>query len=219
MAGVMAGYLASNLDFKHSGTGADFESGTVGGYLTYLRGGWFFDSKVVASLGDVDYGGKSSVKDNADVVSIGGVLDTGYRMNYGPTFIEPGATLAYVNTDIDDLSIYGASVDFSRGESLRGRLGLRFGTTIQDEQAKYEPFMGVSAWYEFLGDNGADVTSGSYVLKTADDVSGAIGEVTGGVNIFGVAGDDFSGFIKGNVAFGKDDFVGYGGTVGARVGW
>jgi outer membrane autotransporter protein len=145
MAGVMGGYLTSNVDFKHSATGADFESGMIGGYLTYLRGGWFVDGKVVANLGDVDYSGGHAVRDNANVTSIGGVLDTGYRRNYGTTFIEPGATLAYVNTDIDDLSIYGTSVNFSSGESLRGRLGLRVGTTIQNEKAKYEPFVGVSA--------------------------------------------------------------------------
>jgi putative surface-exposed virulence protein len=219
MAGVMGGYLKSNVDFKNSTTSADLESGMVGGYLTYLRGGWFVDGKVVASLGDVDYSGSHAVKDNANVTSIGGVLDTGYRRNYGTTFIEPGATLAYVNTGIDDLSIYGTSVNFSSGESLRGRLGFRFGTTIQKEQAKYEPFVGVSAWYEFLGDNNADVTSGSYVLRASDDVSGAIGEVSGGVNIFSLAGDNFSGFVKGNVEFGNDDLVGYGGTVGVRIGW
>jgi len=38
--------------------------------------------------------------------------------------------------------------------------------------------------------------------------------VTGAVNIFSLAGDNFSGFIKGN-----DDLVGYGGTVGVRIGW
>jgi hypothetical protein len=219
MAGVMGGYLASDLDFRGSVTNADFESGVVGGYLTYLEGGWFLDGKVVANLGSVDYNGSHSVKNSANVTSIGGVLDTGYRMNYGAAFFEPGATLAYVNTDIDDLAIYGSSVGFSNGESLRGRLGLRLGTTIVKEQAKYEPFIGVSAWYEFLGDNSANVTSGSYVLKAADDVSGAIGEVTGGVDVYSLAGDNFSAFVKGNVAFGEDDFVGYAGTVGLRLGW
>ena len=43
--------------------------------------------------------------------------------------------------------------------------------------------------------------------------------MTGGVNIFILAGDNFSGFIKGNVEFGNDDLVGYGGTVGVRIGW
>jgi type V secretory pathway adhesin AidA len=219
MAGIMGGYLASDLDFKGSVTDADFESGVVGGYLTYLEGGWFLDGKVVANLGTIDYNGSFAVKDSAGVTSIGGVLDTGYRMNYGAAFFEPGATLAYVNTDIDDLAIYGSSVGFSNGESLRGRLGLRLGTTIVKEQAKYEPFIGVSAWYEFLGDNSANVTSGSYVLKAADDVSGAIGEVTGGVDVYSLAGDNFSAFVKGNVAFGEDDFVGYAGTVGLRLGW
>lgn len=109
MAGIMGGYLASNVDFKNSMTNADFRGGSVGGYVTYLKGGWFLDAKVMANIGNVDYHSSWSVKDNANVISIGGVLDTGYRMNTGSTFIEPGATLAYVNTNIDDLSIFGTS--------------------------------------------------------------------------------------------------------------
>jgi outer membrane autotransporter protein len=219
MAGIMGGYLRSSLNFDNSVTDAKFESGAVGGYLTYLRGGWFLDGQVLANLGTVRYSGTFSQKDHANVTSIGGVLDTGYRMAYGMGFIEPGATLSYVNSDIDDLGIYGTTVNFTSGDSLRGRVGLRLGTTVVKEQAKYEPFIGVSALYEFLGDNTADVTSGDYVVKATDNLTGALGEVTGGVNVFSLAGDGFSAFAKGGFEFGKDDLIEYGGTLGVRVDW
>ncbi len=219
MAGVMGGYLRSTLNFDSSVTDAKFEGGAVGGYVTYLRGGWFLDGQVLANLGNVKYSGSLSEKDHANVTSIGGVLDTGYRMAYGPTFIEPGATLSYVNANIDNLALYGTSVNFTNGDSLRGRLGMRLGTTVVREQAKYEPFIGVSALYEFLGDNTADVTSGNYVLKATDNLTGALGEVSGGVNVFSLAGDGLTAFAKGDVQFGKDEFVGYGGTLGVRVDW
>lgn len=219
LAGVMGGYLRSNLDFDTSTTGAKFEGGAIGGYLTYLSGGWFLDGQVLANIGNVDYSGSFSEKDHANVTSIGGVLDTGYRMAYGTTFIEPGATLSYVNSDIDDLALYGTTVNFSNGDSLRGRIGVRLGTTIVNERAKYEPFIGLSGLYEFLGDNKAGVSSGGYELQTTDNLTGALGEVSGGINVFSLAGDGLSAFAKGGVQFGKDDYVGYGGTLGVRVDW
>lgn len=219
LAGVMGGYLRSNLDFDSSPTGAKFEGGAVGGYLTYLSGGWFLDGQVLANIGNVDYSGSFLQKDHANVTSVGGVLDTGYRMAYGSTFIEPGATLSYVNSDIDDLALYGTTVSFSNGDSLRGRIGVRLGTTIVKERAKYEPFIGVGGLYEFLGDNKAGVSSGGYELQTRDNLTGALGEVSGGVNVFSLAGDGLSAFAKGGVQFGKDDYVGYGGTLGVRVDW
>jgi outer membrane autotransporter protein len=114
----------------------------------------------MANIGNVDYRGSFSEKDNAGTTSIGGVLDTGYRIDRGQYFIEPGATPSSTRTSTD-LSVYGTSVNFANGDSLRGRLGVRVGTTVQDERAKYEPFVGVSAWYEFLGDNSANVASGA----------------------------------------------------------
>lgn len=219
LAGVMGGYLRSVVDFESSATRADFEGGAVGAYVTYLKGSWFLDAKLMANIGNVDYRGSFGEKDNAGTTSIGGVIDTGYRIDRGQYFIEPGATLAYVNSNIDSLSVYGTSVNFANGDSLRGRLGVRVGTTVQDERAKYEPFVGVSAWYEFLGDNSANVASGGYVLQSADDMTGAIGEVTGGVNVYSLSDNGLSGFVKGNFEFGKDDYLSFGGSVGMRVAW
>lgn len=219
MVGVMGGYLRSELNFDHSASSADFQSGAIGAYVTYLQGGWFIDGQFMANIGNVKYSGSQSVKEHSNLTAIGGVIDAGYRVTRGNAFIEPGATLSYVNANIDAMDLYDTSVNFSNGDSLRGRLGVRLGTTIARERAKYEPFIGVSALYEFLGSNTADVTSGDFLLKATDDRSGALGEVTGGVNVFSLTSNGVSAFAKGNVQFGKDDFVGYGGSLGVRVDW
>jgi outer membrane autotransporter protein len=219
LAGIMGGYLRSVVDFENSATNADFEGGAVGGYVTYLRGPWFLDAKLMANIGSVDYSGSHAVEADANVTSIGGVLDTGYRIDRGRYFIEPGATLSYVGTDIDNLAVYGTSVNFANGDSLRGRLGVRLGTTFQDQRAKYEPFLGLSAWYEFLGDNSISLVSNGYALGATDDAGGAIGEVSGGVNVYSLAGDGVSGFLKGNLEFGNDDYLGFAGSFGVRVDW
>jgi hypothetical protein len=50
-------------------------------------------------------------------------------------------------------------------------------------------------------------------------MTGAIGEVTGGVNVYSLSDNGLSGFVKGNFEFGKDDYLSFGGSVGMRVAW
>jgi hypothetical protein len=222
MFGIMGGYVGSRLDFAHSPTDVDYQTGLVGAYATYISGGFFVDGKFVADLGTYDYtsyapGLKASQSGN--VTSLGGVIDTGYRMNYFGGFIEPGATVSYVNSSLDDLSLFGTSVDFNTGDSLRGRIGVRVGTTIISDNRAFEPFVGLNGWYEFQGDNKISTTSAGYQLTAADDTGGAIGEVTAGLNVFNVTDSGLSGFVKGNFQFGEDDLRSYAGQAGLRASW
>lgn len=222
MFGLMAGYLKSDLDFDSSSTNAGFEGALVGGYASYISGGWFLDAKIVANIGDMDYSVYAmgtGVKDSANFTSIGGVLDTGYRFNSGATFIEPGATLSYVSTDLDRLSVFDSTVDFGNDDSFRGRLGVRIGSVVNTERYKLEPFIGLSAWYEFLGDNTADVVSGGYVISAENDTGGATAEISGGVNLFSLTDKGLSAFFKGNIELGENDLVGFGGNGGLRYNW
>lgn len=223
MIGAMGGYVASNLDFDNSTTDVDYRTGLVGAYATWIEGGWFVDGKVLANIGKYEYANATnnglSTHDKQNVLSVGGVVDTGYRMTYASGFIEPGATLAYVNSDLDDATIYGTAVHFEDGSSLRGRLGVRVGTTYVSGGHKLEPFIGASAWHEFDADNKISLSSGGYDLTANDDASGTFGEVTGGLNIFSLGSDGISGFVKGNAQFGEDNLRGYSGNAGVRVNW
>lgn len=223
MIGAMGGYVASSLDFDGSTTDVDYRTGLVGAYATWIEGGLFIDGKVMANIGKYEYSNYTntglSTHDKQDVLAVGGVIDTGYRMSYAGGFIEPGATLSYVNAELDNATIYGTTVNFGDGNSLRGRLGLRFGTSFVSGGHKVEPFIGASAWHEFEADNKANLSSGGYDLTAADDVSGTFGEVTGGLNVFSLGADGVSGFVKGNAQFGEDNLRGYAGSAGLRVNW
>jgi len=222
MAGVFGGYVTSDQEFDNSTTSVDFETGVLGAYATYIQGGLFADAKIVAQFGDADYSSTAgqgiTANDSADLTSIGGVLDLGYRAHIsGATFIEPGATLSFVDADVDDLAIFGHTAQFDDGESFRGRLGLRVGTTMHDMGTKFEPFVGASVWQEFSADNAASVTSNGVTLTANDDAEGTIGEVSAGLNIFDTTGTGFSGFIKGDAQFGENDYEAYTGNAGIRV--
>ncbi|WP_052699271.1 autotransporter outer membrane beta-barrel domain-containing protein [Hyphomicrobium sp. 99] len=221
--GVLGGYTHSDLDFSKSTTNVGFDAGTVGAYATYLNGGWFVDSKFSADIGTVDYSNWTtnlSAKDNSSFASYGFTIDSGYRTNLGfGTFIEPGATLSYVRTNVDSLNLYGTEVNFDDGDSLLGRIGVRVGTAFVHSAYRVEPFLGMSGLYEFLGDNTASLTSNGFKLSANDNTTGALGEVSGGVNLFTLDNSGTSAFAKGNFLFGEDDLIGYSGQVGVRVGW
>jgi hypothetical protein len=128
-AGVLGGFVQSDMDFNGTGDKAEFDGGMIGGYLTYLAGGWYNDVLFKADLLSVDYttsfaGGKAS----PDVDSFGIRYDTGYRFNLGTGFfVDPQATIAWMDADIDNTTLFGAPVGFNSGESVRGRLGGRIG--------------------------------------------------------------------------------------------
>lgn len=54
-AGVLGGYVNSKMDFNGTNDSAEFKGGMVGGYLTYLAGGWYNDLLFKADLMNVDY--------------------------------------------------------------------------------------------------------------------------------------------------------------------
>jgi hypothetical protein len=220
VVGVLGGYVGSDLEFDNSTTRVDYSAGVVGAYATYLQGGFFADAKIVAQFGDVDYRSSAPnllADDSSSFSSVGGVIDLGYRIPvHGETFIEPGASVSYVSTDINSIELFGHTAEFD-GESLRGRLGVRLGTTLVGEGAKFEPFIGVSAWQEFADDNTASIQSGGVNLTATDSIEGTIGEASIGLNIFDLGGSGMSGFVKGNAQFGDNDYEAYSGNAGVRL--
>lgn len=222
LAGIMGGYLGSQLGFNDSNTDVDYEAFTLGVYTTYLNGGFFIDGTLKADLGTVDYdsdlGGGFSESTSSDFTSIGGLVDMGYRFDVSSgVFIEPMATLSYVNTSIDDMDVLGTNVAYDDGESLQGRLGGRIGATIEGDSMKSELFLEGSVWNEFMGDYDARLGSNGYDVKTDLDTGGVYGEVGVGANVFGDAG--WNGFLTGAVQFGDSDFLGYSGNLGLRYSW
>ena len=207
-----------DMDFNSTNDKADYNGGMVGGYLTYLAGGWYNDLLFKADLLNVDYktafqGGKAS----PDVDSFGIRYDTGYRFNLGSGFfVDPQGTIAWVNTDTDSFTLFGSPVNFSDGESLRGRLGGRLGYSTNWGGTIVEPFFTGSFWHEFEGDNKASLTSAGYKLSFKDELDDSWGELGGGVNFF--TSSTSSIFVKADALVGGD-LEGWNVKGGGRFAW
>lgn len=214
--GVMGGYVTSRLDFKATDDSWNYKGGTVGAYATYLNGGFYLDGLVKADFLDVDIndvGGKAST----NATNIGARLDAGYRVAMGWGFIEPQASLEWVRTNMDSVSLFGGDIDFQNGSSGRARIGVRIGTDMQMNDMTVSPDLTLSVWNHFGDSNAVDINFPGSAFSAIDSAgNGTFGEVGVGVNV--ASASNWSGVVRGSVRFGDNYSAG---SVGAalRYGW
>jgi outer membrane autotransporter protein len=221
MFGLFGGYVTSDLDFKETNSEWTFEGPTVGAYVTYLDQGLYADLTVKADFLDVEIDpddlAPASDDEDTDALNLGARLDAGYK--FGETlFIEPQATLAVLHTEIDDVDIFGGTVEFDDETSFRGRLGLRVGFDYTDAAATvYTADVIASAWEDFSGDNDVTIAnSGLPNFGVSDDPGQTIGDVSVGFSV--AAPEGWSGFLRGNYLFGND-YEAVSGNAGVRYAW
>ena len=217
--GMLGGFVHADLDYDQLARQFDFSGGQVGAYATYLKGGLFVDTLLNVHLYELDtatLGFPSSL----DANTVGLRTDTGYRFGSfsGGMFIEPLATIEVTWADIDGFSLSGNTVSFDNEANVRGRLGLRAGTTTEAwTGTMMEPFVTGSLWGNLTDDNSATLVSTRRTFRFEDQLDDVWGEVSAGVNFFNFS-QTTAVFAKVDVTFG-DDVSGVGGKAGMRVSW
>ncbi|MGH6804257.1 MAG: autotransporter domain-containing protein [Methyloceanibacter sp.] len=218
--GLLGGVVLGTLDYDQLIRQFDIEGGEVGAYATYLKGGLFVDTLVKVDFLEFDPGAAPGFPDTFDATAWGFRADTGYRFGgfrRGP-FIEPLATIAVVWSEIDDFSFAGNSVKFDDETNVRGRLGLRVGTSREVWSGiVMEPFVIGSVWGNLSGDNKATVTSLGTSFQFTDEPDDVWGVASTGVNFFS-PGASTSLFAKLDVTFG-DEVEGVSAKGGMRYNW
>ena len=217
--GVLGGFVGANLDYDQIARQFDFSGGQVGGYATYLNGGLFVDTLLNAHLLELETR-TLGFANSLDANTLGLRTDTGYRFGSfsGGAFIEPLATIAVLWSDIDGFTNGGNRVSFDDEANVRGRLGLRVGTSYPVwTGTTMEPFVIGSLWGNLSGDNQATLTSSGTTFRFEDDLDDIWGEVSAGVNFFNPSAST-AVFAKLDVTFG-DEVDGIGGKASMRVSW
>lgn len=154
--GGFLSYFYASRDFLDGSTGSS-NALSVGAYATWINPkGWYADlvlkySQLWNYFSAPESNGGISTADYT-IPSFGGSLEVGKRFDVGNFFIEPQAQLAGVweagnNYNVSNgLMVYG-----SDQYSLRGRLGLRAGTSFSfSNGVTLEPYVKVSAVHEFV---------------------------------------------------------------------
>lgn len=219
--GVFGGYMSSKLKFDETNTEWNYEGPTVGAYATYLDRAFFVDVTVKADFLDIEIDPEDLAPDaddgDTDALNIGGRIDTGYKFGES-MFVEPQASLAVVHSEIDDVDVFGGTVQFDDETSVRGRLGLRVGFDHQaSDMTVFTGDVIASVWEDFSGDNNATIADPALPsFGVSDDPGSTMGDISVG---FGVAAPEgWSGFLRGNYQF-ANDYDAYSGNAGLRYSW
>jgi len=211
--GLMGGYASNEVEFSGLGDQATVDGGMAGIYATWINGPGYIDALFKADFLTADFsvGGAPA---STDVLNLGGRIEGGYRFTYNSGFfIEPVASLAYVNSNLDDLVVLGTPVQINSDDSLRGKIGGRMGTSMLVGNGKFDPYINAYVGGEFLGDNSAVIAG----LTLQDDISGVFGEVGAGFNWYDAA-NSWSIYGQGNYIF-AEDYWAANGTLGVRYSW
>jgi trimeric autotransporter adhesin len=211
--GLTGGVSRSEQVFA-SGNSIDLEGGNIGVYAGMSAGGFFLNALAKADRFKATVFSETAFfRDEFDGTSYGAKGEVGYHLNVGNFFIEPVATLAYVDSDLDDLAVPGGVFTFDDGKSLRGEAGVRMGGDFGFGSSRIQPFVGVFAVEEFEGENTALFTSGGTAFGLQDLETDTYGKVSLGMNLLGQNGVNL--FVRGDAAF-SGEATGGSVRIGAR---
>jgi outer membrane autotransporter protein len=146
--GLLGGAVFGELTYDQLARTFDIDGGEVGGYVTYLNGGLYIDNLLKATFTEFDASANSGIP-GLDSTVWGFRSDGGYRFGAPRqgAFFEPQATIAAAWIDMDNFTLAGNSVKFGDETDVRGRLGLRVGTSrLTRDGGVIEPFVVGSLW-------------------------------------------------------------------------
>jgi outer membrane autotransporter protein len=251
--GATAGYLASKgnlvggaFAFTNQGIpggGGPFNSTTqvpfIGAYAAATYGGFAIDALVRTEYyqNTLNAPGASLFNQNIDARGITFAASAQYQWKVPNSdwFIEPSAGIIISRIKVDPFNFLtsgiagGTTLDgtlrLNEIHSDIGRLGLRFGTTINSGPVIWQPFAAVSVWHEF-GQNitsnyattpGAVVCGGplcTVFATSSTSTIGTFGQYSLGVSAQ-LAGTGWLGFARVDYRDGSD-LQGWSGTGGIR---
>jgi outer membrane autotransporter protein len=169
------------------------QSPFVGTYVAATKGDFFADALFRYDNYDLELSSPGSnlfgQKLDAHGISLSGSMGYNYKVPNSSWFVEPSAGLIWSSTKVDPLNInnagfgpglqgFSGTLQISDIHSLIGRLGLRFGTTVESGNVVYQPFAAVSVWHEFDNQITANYQACSGCLFVFNIPTGAVGSLT-----------------------------------------
>jgi outer membrane autotransporter protein len=240
--GQTAGYIEANGHSTGNGGASAIPFSTttqipfVGAYAAATNGGFFVDALVRWNWveNSLNSPGINLNDQKLDAHGVSVSASAGYHWDVPSStwFIEPSLGVIWSRTSVDPLNMTAGSIgppnnmvngtlQFNTIDSLIGRAGLRFGTTMQAGNLIYQPFAAVSVWHEFDDDIQSTFTVCSACVGTGPASAsittpniGTYGQYSLGVN-GQIANTGWLGYVRVDYRNG-DRIEGWSGTGGIR---
>ncbi len=217
--GVQAGYVTATAKLGSDTSNADFTGATVGLYGSLWNDRWYLDGALNLNLLAVDHNsfGLGS-KTNTRTESLGAKAEGGYRLRFGEAyFAEPMATVAWVTSRFEEMSLAGGEIKPDDASSLRGALGVRVGADIKGDTLQGRYFVTGRIWNETDGQSDVTVSNPGEPFTLSDELSGTFRELEIGLSL-GNKSDTVSGFISAGLKD-KRDYDATNLSAGFRLNW
>jgi hypothetical protein len=231
LIGGMVGYNRGRVDFNESTNTANLEGAHFGFYGGFTTGEFYLDaavngvwSKLDNDIPQFQLSPEGTIL-STDAFSIGGQLEAGWRTAWGVLGVEPLATLSYVQTEIDDISVpaddpvrFGGEVKFDNAKSMRGGLGVRL--SIENLLPSIAPVgltLTAKAIEEFDGKAGVTIENIGPDAPWTHTFDGTFGQVSAGVNVTNTS-KTVEGYLSLDSLF-QSDYEALGIEAGFRYQW
>lgn len=183
--GIAGGYIRSDQAFFTGQVLAQYDGARVGLYGRLARGAWRFDGEVRSDILALRYlaSGPEGAGDGR-ASSLGFQASARYQAVLSPHWtLEPSAAVSLSSTRLSGLTLYGAPLAFSGGDSVRAALGVKLQGrwTVGDWRARAE-FTG-QVWNEFAGVNTAILAPDDPELAISDRLGGAWADIGAKLNL------------------------------------
>jgi fibronectin-binding autotransporter adhesin len=214
-AGLMGGYISSNLGFARSSEEARFDAVNLGIY-----GGIRSERLFANALAKYDrYWANASDRtlqwsDNIQGSSYGLSAEVGVRLGGDAFFAEPVVTLGWQHSSLGDLKALSQTVAFDDADGLRGKIGARLGGALRLGEVKVVLYGGGHFTHDFAGEDGVVLRSNGVSQAVANQRLSDGGGAVAGMRIR--ASSRVSGFIEGTATF-SSQVSGGGGRAGIRI--
>ena len=199
--GLTFGIGRSDTNFETSLSTLDLDSKNLGAYAGFHSGSFYLNvqAKVDWIDGETDPGG--GVAAEFDATAYGARAVAGFRFDLNQFFVEPTASLSWVQTNVEDYQSGGATISFDDATSLRGTAGLRVGGQFRaGEDGVFSPFVGLRIVEEFDGDSVNAFLLGT-TIGLEEEGPGTHGEASAGASY---TSGSVEAFLRGEVDFGSD---------------
>jgi hypothetical protein len=241
--GLLGGYMESDVKFASTSVGVSPDNSTisnvkatisgpsVGGYITFATGAFSADVTARVDFLNISETFNEILFVNANPVNNAGTLGTdvvNYNLIGNLNYRVPVSAVSWweptvgIRTTVSDYNSNAAALGLADGSVVRLQGGLRFGTTWQGWYGTTVVTTLTGLAYSnvlvsgYTLDQSAGFGTGTALAVTPNDE----GEIRGqGILTMNFIHSPFaSTFIQAEVR-GGDDYYGYGGKVGFRLGW
>lgn len=214
--GVTGGYLQSKLDFARSRQKGDFNSASLGGYVSVTHGGLFANGLAQYAHHTIDAADADlAYLDRFKGQSYGLQGEVGARLGSAKLAVEPLASLTYVRTSLNDMSALGQTFQFDKLDGFSGKLGGKIAGRTRLESGQTLVFSaGAAAVHAFDGQAGVALASGGQSQHIGDDRAKTYGQVTASLTLISKRG--FTAYAEGQGDVG-DNYKSGTARVGVRL--